>query len=118
MLDFAKRGLYLGLGLACYTKEKVETFAKEFAERSKMSEEEGRKFADYLREESVKAKAHLQETVEGMVAKASSKMPCMSRVQELEARVAALEEALGTGSTEQACEGKCPDGDATDEPAA
>jgi len=111
MLDFAKRGLYVGLGLAYTTKEKVEAFAKEFAARSKLSEEEGRKLAEYLQAESKKASESLKETVEQLVQKAAKRLPCDRRFQGLEARLAALEKAAGIASPPPAEPSKCCCGD-------
>lgn len=94
MKEFAAKGLYAGLGLAALTKEKIEELAKDFAARAKMSEEQGRKLADYLQEEGRKARTDLGKTVDGMVQAALKHLPCEKRLGELEARIAALEAAL------------------------
>lgn len=95
MFEFAKKGLYVTLGLASATKERIDTFAKEFAKRAKLSEKEGRKLAEYLHSESKKAHKSLKENVDSMVQKAVNRMPLKSRLDRLEARVAALEAAAG-----------------------
>ena len=74
MFEFAKRGLYVGLGLANMTKEKVESFAQEFAKQAKLSEEEGKKFAEYLQAESKKASAELKQNVDKLVEAAVNKL--------------------------------------------
>ena len=105
MLDFAKKGLYVGLGIASLTKEKLEDFAKEFAEKAKMSEEEGRKFADYLADESKKGREGLKQMVETAVQGTVDRLPYSRKIEKLEARVAVLEELLGkgAGSESEAC---------------
>ncbi|MBN2448964.1 MAG: hypothetical protein JXR77_01160 [Lentisphaeria bacterium] len=92
MFEFAKKGIYVGLGLASFTKEKAEAFAKEFAKRAKVSEDEGRRFAEYLSAESRKAQKGLRESVETMVQKAVDRVPFKRRLEALEARVALLEQ--------------------------
>jgi len=101
MKEFAARGLYAGLGLAALTKEKIEELAKDFAARAKMSEEQGRKLADYLQEEGKKARVDLGKTVEAMVQGAMKHLPCEKRLGELEARLAALEAALAARKPEE-----------------
>ena len=103
MLNFARRGLYVGLGLANATKEKIESFAKEFSKEAKLTEEEGRKLAKLLHGESKKASDGLKDTVEGLVEAAVKRMPCRRGVKELEARVAVLEAALGIAPPEPEC---------------
>jgi len=95
MFEFAKKGWYIGLGLASMTREKAEAFAKDFAQRAKLSEEEGRRFADYLQDESRKARENLRENVESLVHSTMRRMPYRSRIETLEKRVAALEAAAG-----------------------
>ena len=95
MLEFAKKGFYLGLGLATMTRDKVQSFAKEVAERTKMTEEEGKKFAQYIDAESQKARESLKESVQQIVGATVGRLPCRRQLKELEARVAALEAAMG-----------------------
>ncbi|NOY81390.1 MAG: hypothetical protein GXP31_10350 [Kiritimatiellaeota bacterium] len=95
MLDFAKKGFYLGLGLATLTKDKVQSFAKEVAERTKMTEEEGKKFAQYLDAESQKARESLKENIQQVVHATVGRLPWRRRIEELETRIAAIESAMG-----------------------
>jgi polyhydroxyalkanoate synthesis regulator phasin len=94
MFEFAKKGFFVGLGLASMTKDRAEAFAKEFANSAKMTEEEGRKFADYIQKESKKAQKDLKQTIDKVVEKATSKMASKKRLNELEARIARLEDAF------------------------
>jgi len=97
MFGLAKKGLFIGLGVASLTKDKIEKFVGEFSRRAKLNEEEGKKLAEYLQTESVKAKDSLKGMVDCMVQAGLQKMPIYkdmeimkSRVAQLEARVAAL----------------------------
>ena len=112
MMDFAKKGLYLGLGLASMTKEKVEEFAQEFAKRAQMNEEEGKKLAEYLKTESKKAQAELKDTVDFLVEKAMKQLPCEKKLARLEKRIAELEAKLGTApqGAADACDDEEPCG--------
>lgn len=94
MKDILSKTMYLGLGLAAMTKERIDKFAKEVAERTDMTEEQGRKFVEYLQEESEKSKDRLQKAVDERVDKAMNKLPGIKRVKELEGRVGELEDRL------------------------
>ena len=98
MLDLMKKSLYVGLGLAALTKDKLETIGKEMAKSAKLSEDEGRKLTEYLEEEAKKARESLKSTVDKMVESAVAKLPCVRKVEELEKRLAALEKAGGPKS--------------------
>ena len=95
MIEMMKKSLHVGLGLAALTKETVERVAKELAKSAKMSEDEGRKLAEYLQDESQKARDNLMATVDRMVESALSRLPAIKKIEELEKRVAELEKACG-----------------------
>ena len=118
MLDFAKKSLYVGLGLATMTKEKLEAFAKEAADYAKLSEEEGRKLAEFLQTEAKKARENLRENVDGLVKGAVNSLPSKGRVHRLEQRIAALEKAVGITPPEEsdAEDAPCPDSEDSDPP--
>ena len=95
MVDFFKKGLYIGLGLASMTKDKVEELAKDMAKNAKLPEDEGRRLANELEEEAKKARETLKSNVDNLVEAAVSKLPCIKRMQALEARLACLEAKAG-----------------------
>ena len=98
MLELMKKSLYVGLGLAALTKETLQTVGKEMAKSAKLSEEEGRKLTQYLEEESKKARESLKATVDKIVESAVAKLPCVTKIEDLEKRLAALEKAAGANS--------------------
>ena len=59
-----QEGLYVGLGLALRTKERIEQFGTKITEEYNMNEEEGKKFVDDLMKESEETKTRLDEIIE------------------------------------------------------
>ena len=101
MKDLIRKSMYLGLGLAGETKERVENIANEIASQTKMTEDQGKEFAEYLQKESQKARQDLHDTVNGMVNTAMKHTPGIGRIQSLEERVAALEKESGKESEQE-----------------
>ena len=99
MMDTLKKGMYVGLGLASMTKEKVEAVAKDLAANAKLSEEEGKKFAETLQKEASDARKNLEALVQSAVEKAYTKVPCSKRFDALDKRLAAIEAAVGAKSS-------------------
>lgn len=95
MTDFFKKAIYIGLGMASATKERVESMANDMADQTRMSEEEGRKFAEYLKEESSKARKDLQNNIRSVVDDALDRVPTIGRIRQIERRLEALETAVG-----------------------
>ncbi len=93
MLDIVRKTLLLGIGLAAMTRDKIEEVAKKIAEEDKLSEEEGRKLAEDLLNQSDEARKNLKEQVEKFVDNTLDKLKSQSRkdLQNLEERVAKLE---------------------------
>jgi len=91
MLDIVRKTLLLGIGLAAMTKDKIEDVAKRIAEEDKLSEEEGRKLAEDLLNQSDEARKNLKKQVENFVENTLEKFPSRKDLQNLEERVAALE---------------------------
>jgi polyhydroxyalkanoate synthesis regulator phasin len=97
MLEFIKKSMYVGLGLATMTKDKVEAYAKELAKQTNLSEEEGRKLAEFMEKEANKARDDLKANIESMIDTTFKGFTYGKRITALEARVAALEAQLGQG---------------------
>lgn len=96
MFDSIKRGMYMGLGLATMTKDKVESIATDMASYSRLSEEEGRKLAERLQEESEEARRNLEKTIDEVVNRNLDRLPLRRRIRELEDRLSALEARVAT----------------------
>jgi polyhydroxyalkanoate synthesis regulator phasin len=71
MFDLIKKTMFASLGLAFLTKEKIEELSRDFAEKGRLSEEEGRRFFEELSMRSEDAKAevrgHIQKAVKDIL---------------------------------------------------
>jgi len=73
MFDVIKKAMLTGVGLALKTKDEVESLAKEFSKKGKLSEKEGKNFVDELISKYDDAKEKLDEKVESIVKSILSK---------------------------------------------
>jgi len=96
MLDLLKKTAYAGLGLAFMTQEKVRDVARDLSQKAKLSEDEGRRFAEELNEKAKEARDQFESRVAKAVESALAKMriPTTDNLAAIEARLAAVEEAL------------------------
>lgn len=96
MIELIKKAMFTGIGVATLTREKVEDISREFIEKGKLSELEGKKLVDDLMTQSEKAKNDMKEQVEGYVKTALSKMDLASNseLEELKKEIVELKEAL------------------------
>ena len=94
MLDFIKKTMLTGVGLAAMTRDKVEELAKELTEKGDMSEKEGKELVDELLKKSEKAKKDLETKVEGIVEKVLGKMNLASKedIERLEEKIRYIEQ--------------------------
>ncbi len=74
MIDLVKKTLLTGVGVAALTKEKIEELARDFVEKGKMSEEEGKALVDDLLARSDESRKELQKQVEEIMATVLDKM--------------------------------------------
>ena len=94
MLDLMKKAMLIGLGLTSMTRDKVEQFAREISEDSKLSEEEGKKLVEEMVRQSDEARANMEKEVRGLVKKTMEKLniPSRTEIQNLADRIEALED--------------------------
>jgi polyhydroxyalkanoate synthesis regulator phasin len=64
MLDFIKKTMLTGIGLAMKTKDELEEWVKEIVKKGEMSENEGKNFLDDLKNKSEKAQKDFEEKIE------------------------------------------------------
>ena len=95
MTDYFKKAMYIGLGMASATKERIDSMVDDMTDQTRMSEEEGRKFADSLKEEACKARQDLHANIRSVVDGALDRVPTLGRVRHIERRLEALEAAAG-----------------------
>ncbi len=96
MIDLVKKTLLTGVGVAALTKEKIEEVAKEFVEKGKITEQEGRALVDDLMNRSEEARLEFQNQVEEKVQLVMKKMNLakQSEVDSLKAELAELRGSL------------------------
>ena len=94
MLDLMKKAMLIGLGLTSMTRDKVEQFAREISEDSKLSEEEGKKLVEEMVRQSDEARVNMEKEVRGLVKKTMEKLniPSRTEIQNLADRIEALED--------------------------
>lgn len=91
MIDLVKKTLLTTVGVAALTKEKIEEVAKDFVEKGKMTEKEGKALVDDLLARSEESRAEFQEQVENKVEAILDKMDLV-RKSELDALKSEVEE--------------------------
>lgn len=92
-----QEGLYVGLGLALRTKEKVEEFGNKITEEHNMNEEEGKKFVDDLMKESEETKTKLDEVIESRLDSylKDANIPSKKDIDKLSKKIDELEKKMG-----------------------
>lgn len=100
-MDLIKKTMYLGVGLAYMTKEKVEEISRELIKKGELSATEGKEFIDDLTRKSEEARKALEVRVDKIVKSSLARMNIATRddLSALEKRIAKLEgkpKAAGT----------------------
>lgn len=79
MIDLVKKAMFTGIGMLSLTKEKIEETARDFAEKGKMSEAEGKKFVSEFVEKSEESKQELKKQIESIAKKTLQGMDVASK---------------------------------------
>ena len=99
MLDLLEKAFLMGLGGASLTAKRAEEFVKKAVEDKQVTESEGNQLLKTLVDEGKKANENLTAKVEEiMKTRGESLLPYWKKIQDLEARVAALEAELAKKS--------------------
>jgi polyhydroxyalkanoate synthesis regulator phasin len=101
MNELIKKTLLTGLGLAFLTKEKIEEVTKEFIDKGKLSEQEGKKLYDELLEKAEESKEDVKKQIESITKESMKKMNLASRdeLQDMEKRLQELIDSQNSAST-------------------
>ncbi len=96
MMDFMRKSILTGVGLALQTKKEVEDLAKELMEKSKMTEGEGKKFFDEMISKYEDSKESLEKSIESGVKSFLGKADVATKeeVNELKDEIKSLKEEL------------------------
>ncbi|MBI9088497.1 MAG: hypothetical protein JEZ12_04725 [Desulfobacterium sp.] len=102
MLEYMKKSLLTGVGLALRSKKEIEELAKEFADQGKMDQKEGKKFMEDLMENYDDARAKLDKKVESTVEKILEKadIPRSSEIKELKEEIRGIKAMLADMKTD------------------
>ena len=79
MFEYIKKSLLTGVGMALRSKKEIEELAKDFAETSKMSQEEAEKFLEQCRVRYDTAKNDLDDRIEETIEKIMKKLDLPTR---------------------------------------
>ena len=74
MFDLVKKAMFTGIGVMSLTKDKIEDVAKEFVEKGKLSEQEGKKLVDEILERSEESKNEISKQIDAVVKTTMAKM--------------------------------------------
>ena len=96
MIDSIKKALLTGVGLAAMSKDRIEEWAKNFADEAKLAEGEGKKFVEDILKQADDAKKNAEEQVSKFTKTALDKMGLHTRSEydELKSRIDELERKL------------------------
>jgi polyhydroxyalkanoate synthesis regulator phasin len=89
--EFMKKAMMIGVGLAMKTQAEIEELTKEFVDKTKMSEEEGRKFFDDMVKKYEDARKDMEKKIRDGIAEYMDKADIASK-KELDALKTELEE--------------------------
>ena len=103
MLEYIKKSLLTGVGLALRSKKEIEEIAKEFAEKGKMDQKEGKKLLDELMQGYEDARAKLDKKVESVVEKILEKadIPRSADIRELKEEIREIKAMLADSKTDK-----------------
>lgn len=98
MFDLVKKTLFTGIGLATLTREKLQELGHEVAEKAKLTEAQAREFQEELETRAGQAQEDLQSMIDRRIEAVAHKLGLARReqIEELTARIAALETRLET----------------------
>jgi len=94
--DALERAAYTGLGLAALTKDKLDEAVETLKKERGLTEDEGRRLADELKDGAETARRNLDERVDAAVERAYKRLKIATRedVESLTARIEELEGKL------------------------
>ena len=94
--EFIKKTMMTGIGMALKTQAEFEEMTKSFIDKSRMSEEEGRKFIDEMLDKYKESKQNMEKQIETAVKKIIEKTDLASNkdLKSLKDEVEKLKEQL------------------------
>ena len=95
MMDYLKKTMFTGIGMALLTKEKIEEMGRDLIAKGAIPEQEGKDFIEEALVKSREAKESLKEQIEKIIRDTLKKMNVVTEdeLKDLKARIAKLEKA-------------------------
>ncbi len=96
MMEYIRKAMLIGIGLAATTREKIEESIAELVKKGELSEKEGKELVNDLLERSKKMKEEMDKKVEKIVADTLNRLniPTKKELAELKAKIDELEREL------------------------
>jgi polyhydroxyalkanoate synthesis regulator phasin len=96
--EVAKKALYFGIGLAAYSKEKIEELVKQIIEAGEAKEKDAESLKDELMKRAEEEKKEFEKMIKKEMKKLIKAMGLLTKddVKALEEKIAALEEKLAS----------------------
>jgi len=96
MMDYIKKTMLIGIGLAATTRDKIEESIAELVKKGELSEKEGKEMVNDLLERSKKMREDMEKKIEKVVADTLNRLniPTKKEMAGLRERVEELEKAL------------------------
>ncbi len=103
MIELMKKTLFMGLGVASLTKEKIEEMSRDFIEQGKMTQQEGEKLVDELLAKAEESKQDLKKEIDNRVEEIIKKMNLvrMSDLDEVKLQLQQLQESCTVAGAEK-----------------
>lgn len=91
--EMAKKAVYFGIGLAFYSKEKIEKLVKEMVETGEIRQKEAKNFKEELIKRAEREKREFVSTIQNEVKKAVKVLGLATKddLKQLEKKIAKLE---------------------------
>lgn len=95
--EFMKKAMMIGIGIAMKTQSEIEEMTKDFIDKTKMSEDEGKKFIDDMVKKYEEAKKDMEKKIRDGVAEYMTKADIASKkeFEALKKEVEELKKACG-----------------------
>jgi polyhydroxyalkanoate synthesis regulator phasin len=98
MLDFIKKTMLTGIGIAMKTKDELEEWVREIVKKGEMSENEGKDFLESVKKKSKEAQKEFEEKIESKFKDLLKKADIATRddVSALKNEIEELKKTLGS----------------------
>jgi len=96
MLDFIKKSMLTGIGIAMKTRDELEEWVREIVKKGEMSETEGRSFLEDLKNKSKEAQKDFEDKIESKFKELLKKADIATRdeVNDLKNEIEALKKTV------------------------